>query len=333
MEQQSNRQPTVEVTGTPPDVLEYLTDVIPACSPIEATDLDPCRPFDLPSHFGATGTVGGSGGVVSAQLPPPSIRELLDGESIIDVVHILVRGTFKTGSVRCTVGNIDRAEPWLDSEAGGLLLKCFADLQAREYILGTGPALLPVEVHHYHYGSLEVAERMYGRSVDDDTPTAKEAEEWIRRAMEKIVRGSEGFFTKEMIHALTPGYDHGVVNWKTWRRWGVERTDDDTIVVVHPLRKYYQEGWLAGYEQYKSSHLEIPLATFKTKVQAADQARRTEYGGRIVSTDHPRLKSGATPPMLQQDANKLDQYFRAAGAYSHPDGPPKDPPPPAGPVQ
>ena len=310
---------------TPPP--EYLTEIVPACSPIEGTDLDPCRSGDTVADFGPTGTVS-SGSPTSGGFPPISVRAFLDGTSLIDVSHIVARGAFVPGSVRCTVGNIYRDAAYVGLAEGGRDLKCFADLQAREYILGRGPSRLPVEVHHFHYG-LPAAVSVYGDATGDETPTRQEAEEWLRRGFEKIVRDRDGFFTKEMVHFLAAGYDQGMVTWKVWDKWGVERTDDDAIIAVHPHRTSYRLSWPEGYQQYQSS-LEVPLATFKSNVQSADQARRTENGGRIVPSDYRELPDGVTAPSLLQDVNRIDQFFRSTGAYDHPDGPPKLPPPACG---
>ena len=68
------------------------------------------------------------------------------------------------------------------------------------------------------------------------------------------------------------------------------------------------------------SALEMELPVFTQAVTAVDQARVTEYGGRIgPETDLP---------MLLINANQLGQYYTAVGAYNHPDGPPAQPPPP-----
>ena len=121
------------------------------------------------------------------------------------------------------------------------------------------------------------------------------------------------------------------MTFKTWPQtsWGLERLDDNTIVAVHPQRYLFQGSWPEGYMQYRSD-LEVPLATFKTNVQSADQARRAANGGRIVPADHEALAPGATAPMLIQDANMLEQHFRGLGAYSQPDSPPKTAPPACG---
>ncbi len=306
---------------------EYLTEIVPTCSPIEGTDLDPCGSGDTVAAFGPTGTVAGVG-PTSGGFRPVSIQSYLNGTSLIAVPHIVARGTFVPGSVRCTVGNIYRDAAYVGLAEGGRDLKCFADLQAREYILGRGPSRLPVEVHHFHYG-LPAAASVYGDATGDETPTGQEAEEWLRRGFEKIVRDRDGFFTKEMVHFLAPGYDQGMVTWKVWSTWGVERTDDDAIIAVHPHRTSYRLSWPEGYQQYQSS-LEVPLATFKSNVQSADQARRTENGGRIVPSDYRELPDGVAAPSLLQDANRIDQFFRSTGAYDHPDGPPKLPPPACG---
>ncbi len=337
-----------ESTPTPEGpTWEYLTEAIPACTPIEGVSLDPCRPQPVPEYFGPTGTV--SGGEVTTRIPPKDLAYFLDdGRSTISKTHIVARGTFKPGSVRCTTGNFAYTSPHLeDWILGAAYLKCFADLNVREYILGSGPPVLTLEVHHYEYASDEFIEGY--RSIledvaagiiilpagstlpglEDTTPTEEEADEFFRSGSEAIVEDRDGFYTKELMHFISPGYDVRMETWKTWYPWGIERMEDGSIVVVHPERRSIRDLWAEGYTRHRAE-LEMPLATFKAAVLAADQARRTANNGRIAPATHERLKPGRTFPMLQSDANKIADYFREAGGYGHPQGDPEPPPPACG---
>ncbi len=310
---------------------EYLTEIVPACAPIEGAYVDPCAPGSPPAHFSPTGVLNGGPTAISWGHPPDSISRLLEGGSIYSVPHLVARGTFASGSVRCTIGNTGRDPAYVDdSEEGVQYIKCFADLQVREYILGTGPTSLSVEIDHFFYGPEQLM-LGYADLVEDTTPTALEAAEWHRRVMENSVRRQDGLFTKELIHFLAPSHDLNMVAFKAWGQtsWGLERTEDDAILAIHPQRETFRSFAPALYTQHRST-LEIPLATFKTMVQNADRARRTANGGRIVPADHNELAPGATIPMLLQDANKLEQYFRGIGAYNQLNSQPKTAPPACG---
>ena len=280
----------VACEGDSDDESSYLTEIVPACAPIEGMAVDPCEPSAPVESFGPTGTLSGGSSTVTSGHPPFSIDRLLQGESILDVTHIVARGTFAPGSVRCTIGNIGEDPAYFRDDFDGVqYIKCFADLQVREYILGTGPDRLSVEVHHIYYTPANLV-RGYDRAVEDDTPTALEEAEWYRRGVERNVRSTDGLFSREMIHFLSTSHDINMVAFKIWRQtsWGLERATDGTIAAIHPERAFRGT---ARYQQYRSS-LEVPLETFKTQVRNADQARQTANGGRIVPADDDGIGTG-----------------------------------------
>ena len=108
----------------------------------------------------------------------------------------------------------------------------------------------------------------------------------------------------------------------------MQRREDGTAVVVHPDRDYWRR-YEDDYQAYRS-RLEMEVPVFTQAVAAANQARVTEYGGRIAPSDINERVNGVELPMLVPDANRLRDFYTAIGAYSHPDGPPALPAPPCG---
>ncbi len=124
-----------------------------------------------------------------------------------------------------------------------------------------------------------------------------------------------GIAGREVILLVGPAVDVSVEVWEVIRTWNIERRNDGTVIAVHPHRDYF------SLEDYRSA-LEMELPAVTQAVTTAHQARVTEYGGRIGED--------TSLPMLVTDANRLRDYYNAVGAYSHPDGPPAQPPPPCG---
>ena len=306
---------------------EYMNKVIPACAPIEGSDADPCEPRQV-TQFGLK--LGGGGGSGIFDLPEPwDVRWFMDGTSPDRATHMVVRGTFIEDTVRCTSGQVARPPSYGD---WGLfpgwesMLKCYADLQVREYLVGAGPTKMTLMVDYQYYGKgpMEIAHRKYFPGS-----TLEEAEAWYRRVMEKALNGEnpppDSIFNREQIHFIGPAHDDGVEAWERFETWEVERNADDQVIVVHPFRDVIRDGGPDYYTQHRSK-LEIPLATFRTQVNNEHQARVLEYGGRTAPSDDPDLASGASAPMLVLDYHNLANHFEQIGANQHALGPPEQPP-------
>ena len=111
------------------------------------------------------------------------------GDGIIDVVHLVARGTFAPGSVRCTIGNVAREEPYrIDRFDGDHYIRCYVDLQVREYILGTGPSTLSVEVFHHIYNPEDFI-ASYSEVVDDPHPPGWKPSSGTAGAQRPLRRG------------------------------------------------------------------------------------------------------------------------------------------------
>ena len=299
---------TLEYTG-------YLTSEIPPCSPVEGSSVDPCDPD--------AGQVGGGEASYELGSEPTGMGEHLNSTPV-HVAHLVVRGTYLPGTVRCTSDvhlfrppaysytDLDEWEfvQWLKS------VKCYTDVRVNEYILGSGPPTLTILMLKLPYrGYMEMDE------IEES-----------RIAMERaIIEGGYhnhvmipegGMLGREMALFLGPSIDVQAQSWRVMTWWEIERREDDgKVVAVHPERDRWRHTSPDDYQTYRST-LEMELPAFRQSVTAAHQARLTAHGGRTGPDEDF--------PMLETDANRLTEFFRAVGAYDHPDGPPVQPPPPCG---
>ena len=292
----------------------YLTQEIPPCSPVEGASVDPCEPDVAVSY--PEGTIG-------LGPEPLSIRSHLDGKHAdgILVTHIVMRGAYVPGTVRCSFSGGARGIPtYFGAERQIEFLpfksvNCYADVRASAYILGSGPPTVTVLADKFFYWVSE----------PPDIVTL------LRSSVEAaLIEGghhlsgevtADGITGREHLLFLRGSYDLSVEAWEVLSTWDVQRREDDTVIAVHPHRDLWRTFIPDEYQTYRSK-LEMELSAFTQAVATAHQARLTEYGGR--TGPDTRL------PMLVTDANLIRQYYTAIGAYTHPDGPPVQPPPPCG---
>ena len=194
-------------------------------------------------------------------------------------------------------------------------IKCYTNIRANEYIVGSGPSVLTIvafrEVYgHNYHGSLE---------PDMESETEQEYIERVRLFHEQRLGGGENSIAgREAMLFLGPSNDIGVEAWQVMRQWRLERRDDGTIVAVHPERDDWRRFSPDEYQQYRSQ-LEMELPAFKQTMIDAHRTRIVANGG--------RTRPDPTFPMLVSDGNQLGEYYTEVGAYDHPDGPPAQPPP------
>ncbi len=292
---------------------ENLPREISPCTPAPGYFVDPCDP-DAPPFQGAA----------AQSLPdlgsePLSIREMLDDAPPPPawVPHLVLRGTYLPGTVRCTAVDPFRPTPYLrdelDYETGPRSVKCYVDARSNAYVLGSGPSTLTVMVFRWIY---------WEGSYDPFTPYVYEGQteqELIEEDMQRI----EGFIRdlfvgREHIVFLGPDFDLSSEAWRALGTWDVQRRDDGTVVAVHPRRDLWASIRPDDYQTHLST-LEMPLPAFTQAVTTAHQARVAEYGGRIGAD--------ANLPKLVGNANQLRQYYTEVGAYA-PGVPTPAPPPP-----
>ncbi len=306
----------------------YLTDEIPPCTPIAGSSVDPCKPAS------SVGTGGGFAGT-SYDLgdEPEDVTSSLTLNYITAIVpHIVIRGTYIPGTVRCT-SEIPYRQPSyvsfedsLNWESYAFQISCYADVRVNGYMLGNGPSQLTVQVWFYTYWREDYTE-------DAESAEYKDLIEKLRRHYEAVVpeegyyagnvKGTggaepDGIMGKELVLFIGPAWDHSAEAWQVYETWYVQRREDGTVIAVHPHRDAWKS--LSPDEYVKHlSVLEQELSHLEQKIVAAHQARVSEYGGRIgVDT---------SLPLLISDIHSLDEFMVSTGAYDHPDGTPVPPPP------
>ncbi len=301
-------QPTPAQTPTP----EYLTQEIPPCTPISSSSVDPCDP-DAPPFAGGIGQSSPDLGAA-----PRSLREMLNGSTTPPawVPHLVLRGAYLPGTVRCTAADVFRPPVYLSDEFGFGTpprgFKCYADVRAGAYVVGSGPSILTVLLFHYIYWDGDYAPDAESGQTEQDVV------EELRLQFQADI--DEAFSGREHIIFLGPPVDLSSEAWQVVGFWDVLRKADGTVIAAHPNRSLWASVKPDEYETHLAM-LEMELPAFTQAVTAAHQARVTEYEGRIGADE--------SLPMLVTDANQLRQYFIEVGAYDHPDGPPAQPPPPA----
>ena len=305
--------PTLPPTSAPE--LSYRTAAeIPPCTPIQGSSVDPCEP-DVAQRNDSFVDLG----------PEPwSVRFLLDGGlGRILVGHLVVRGTYIPGTVRCIADNTARFPSYMGwrDEDGPLDVsefKCYADVRVNAYGLGSGPPTLTVRLGEYPY------------LVDEPSEIPEDIEK-LRSSLERVfIKGEDdgiwwvtapagGIVGREAILFVGPAVDVSAESWEVFGTWDVQRKEDSTIVVVHPDRDAWRTVSPTDYQTYRSSILEMELPAFTQAVTAAHQARTTEYSGRTGPDENF--------PMLVSDASQLRRFYNDVGAYGYPEGPPAQPPP------
>ena len=244
---------------------------------------------------------------------PFGVEYFLEGTSEVSVSHIVLRGTYLPGTVRC-ISTLSFRPPsykpfgYLDWHQ----VLCYADVRVNTYVLGSGPSVLTVQAGFEVSPSRTEADLEKRRLLWENTLLIEGGE-----ATHFDVSPIEG---REAILFIGPAVDISVEAWEVFWTWNVERRDDGTVIAVHPDRDYYS---LEEYQMHRSK-LEMELPAFAQAVTTAHQARLAANGGRIGYD--------AGLPMLVTDANRLREFFSdpKVGAYDHPDGPPTQPPPPCG---
>ena len=306
-------KPTPVPTFTPAP--SYLTEEIPPCTPVEGASVDPCDPVAAAISSQRSGIFGPE---------PRSVRFYLGsdrGDGFI-VAHVVLRGTYVPGTVRCNVSGGLNGTPiyWGPETRIEYLLynsvHCYADVRVNAYIVGSGPPTLTVLARTLPHGSnLTFEDVAFYRNSDESALIGGG-----RHDGGEVPAG--GITGREHILFLDVSRDISVESWEVIYTWDVQRLEDDTVIAVHPERDAWRDFRPDDYLVHRSK-LEMELPVFTRTARAAHQARLTEYGGRTGFDS--RL------PMLVTDANRLSEYYTAIGADNLPYGPPvQQTPPPCG---
>lgn len=302
-----------------PDASTHWTGEVPPCTPVADSLVDPCEPGT--SLLGSvTAQSGGTRAGGASRIFAPrglDVRYQLARSTTL-IAHLVVRGTYLPGTIRCTAADGLRPPPqWQTSlplnEIG--TITCYANVRMNEYIVGSGPFIVTViayrEVYgHNYYGSLD---------PDKGNETEQEYIERIRLFHEqRLGGGHDNIAGREAMLFLGPSIDIAIEAWQVMRQWRLEQQDDGAVFTVHPQRDDWLELRPDDFQQYRSQ-LEMGLTAFKQTMVDAHEARVAANGG--------RTRPEPDYPMLVSDANQLSAYFREVGAYAHPDGSPAQPPP------
>ena len=231
--------------------------------------------------------------------------------------HIVLRGTYLPGTVRCAASNPLRPHSYVSSDQyeyvkDGITINCYADVRVGAYILGGGSSSLTVQTFFYAYW-----EGSFADSAADEGTTEQEIVEGLRQRFEtdEYAGGVEG---REVILFIGPAFSASTEVWQVFTTWDVQRQEDDTVVAVHPNRELWRRLRPDDYPTHRAA-LEMELPAFTLAVTTANEARVAANGG--------RTGAAANLPMLVANVDQLRQFFTAVGAYDHPDGPPAQPPP------
>ncbi len=314
---------------TPSPYTGYLTEEIPPCTPIAGSSVDPCEP-------GSSELTGGGFAGASEDLgeKPQNVASSLTLDFVTAFVpHVVLRGTYIPGTVRCTSEIPYRLPSYVSSdesmgwEVNSFQISCYADVRVNGYIMGSGPPQLTALVWFYTYWRGDYTE-------DADSAEVKENIERLRKHYETLIPrdgiygvgnvkgtgGTEpgGVAGREMILFIGPTFDHSSEAWQVYETWDVQRREDGTVVAVHPHRDAWKELRPDEYREHLSV-LEVELPGLKQEVTAAHQTRVSEYGGRIGADTNL--------PLLISDVHGLDEFMTNTGAYDHPEGTPLPPPP------
>ena len=290
--------------------VSYLEEVIPPCVPLEGGSHDPCartRPRQV--------------AVLSAPAAPPSwpirddlrtIAETIMGYDPPTIYHIVVRATVLDDTTRCGLYPLVLADfAGITAYSGLYRYGCYTDVRVNEYIVGTGPSELTVELHRegLNLGEEEVAD---WDNVEDG---------WLTYVVhDPQARTAAVFEGNEVVLFLRPNFTIAVESWYaaagTADVWFVQQPDEGVTRAVAADIDY------ARTEDQRNK-LDMPLADLVTKIKAGATVRDNEYDGRIgAATDLPELIA---------DANDLRGFYIESGAvYQGADKTTELPPPVGG---
>ena len=339
----SGSAPTSVPTPTPTPALTYLTEPIPPCTPLPGSSVDPCEPRVRRTEAHDT-----SGLIIAA--PPLRVEHLLHHpREPFNTTHVVLRGTYLPGTVRCTSGHRIRKLSYSSGRLRGLIIYCFADVRVNAYLIGSGPPNLTVIVvsslytsrfehddEDYGLPQLESRRLAHERALAEggrfEYDFALKGHMLPRGHFHPITLGGSrlrgpwvsgppgGITGKEVVLFISPVNNLSVEAWRVSEAWDLERREDGTVVAIHPNIEWYQR-YGAGADR---SLLEMELPALEQAVTAAHQARVAAHGGRIGED--------TSLPMLETDANRLRQYFAdpKVGGYAPGVPTPTQPPPPCG---
>ena len=241
---------STEPAAVSPVTSEYLTEEIAPCTPIEGSTVDPCDADWVWLSNVARGMRFGPNWAVESW----TMRQYLDGRELTYIPHMLLRGTYIPGTMRCGEPVPFRPPSYVDPDEfiyldGQIPIHCYADVRANDYIIGNGPSrltLLITTVPHWE-GEAEAVAKMLAESTG-----RPEEEFWNetglvdkKKELEEINlidgydplgsdpgRENEGIYGREVLLFIGPSYNHAIEVWQVTGMWDVQRQDDGTLIAV-----------------------------------------------------------------------------------------------------
>ena len=279
---------------------------VPSCAPWPGSDRDPCERRVPWAWSDLNGRLVEP--VYAEPDPVPSIRVAVDKgfESNTQIPHQVVRGVVVPGSTRCasqsglalTMSDFEGEVLW---DQGGSNIRCFVDVSVREYLIGDGPARVPIVTgwinnDHLHHD--------YATVPRDDAYFA-----WVASPTVDALEGYEWIFWLEA--PLDPTSE----TWESSQYWSVQRRDDGAVIAVDRWSGYHTK------QSIYADRLEIPLDRYAVEVKAARSHYDRLYDGRVS-------ESPTSPAIIAtSDRSSLTDYLRSIGTYEVEGFTPQNPPP------
>ena len=239
------------------------------------------------------------------------------------VAHLVVRGTYVPGTVRCTLEN-EYKPPSLDTVmdrryVGQFYVYCYVDIRVNEYYVGTGPSLLTAIV------AADPHRFITNRYME---PAEEEAlrTNWERALIyggsqgagdTSVVGPPGGIGGREAVLFIGPLDDAALEAWRVYETWDVQRRADGWIHAVHPDRPGYAPKIRDDEDfEWLLPKMQVNLSTVQQEAIMGQNARIAADHGYTGSVDWGEY------PRLVTDANDLSEYYHSIGARE-----PAKPPP------
>ena len=284
----------------------YLSQVVPPCVEVDGLVANPCpRDLFVSSREGEVS----DNYTATTQMAEPrayTTRELLIDLLPFEAGYIVVRGSVLPKSTRCGVydnvlSNFRDKVGWaiIESSVGDIHdFVCFQELSVNEYIVGTGPRLLTV------------ANINYAVYLEEGETWADVKDEWLKdRGEHPKARAERRYEGREMVLFLKPAHSLRVEAWTAewwYMQWFVQKVGDEVRAVN------LEEAVFRGRDEETYGLVNRELSEFVAEIREVAATRSGLYGGRIGRD--------STLPKLVTDANKLQEFYVAAGAVYEGEG-------------
>ncbi len=289
--------------------VNYLSGTVLPCTPVEGLVADPCRGVELDSVDLTSEDPESSGSfdgtdtfpvTTYGKAEPDTVSELLYERLPFGSAHLVVRGVVLPKSARCelynfVVNNFDDPVTYaiIEHSVGDLnLYQCLQEVLVREYIVGRGPTVLTVIMDRQ---TVYLQENESWDAVKGDGLSAQ-SETLIKR-VERVYSG------REMVLFLKPARSLRVEAWTSaspFFHWFVQKRDGEMRAIVEGVEGFDK----SDTETY--SMVDRLLSEFVTEINQTASKRAGLYDGLVGANTNS--------PQLVTDANKLQEYYVAAGA-------------------